>query len=173
MKKTIGLFGIFVLSAGMALAGEMPEGWAPPKISPELERIKSFAGKWTGESVENNGEPKPVTITYALTSGGSAVIETIDPGTSHEMTSIYHDKSGKLSMEHYCMLGNQPSLELKNSSEGKLDLDLSADGQALLGKEMHMHSLTIENAGDAITETWTAHSADGQPQGPMVIKLHR
>ena len=172
MKKIVAFVGAVVLSAGVALAGEMPAGWAPPKISPELERVKALAGKWTGTSLEKTGD-KPVTVTYQVTAGGSAVVETIDPGMRNEMITVYHDKSGKLSMTHYCMLGNQPELDLKSSTDGKLELDMSPESHAALANQMHMHSLTLETASDSLTQTWTAWSPDGKAMEPSVFKLHR
>ena len=33
-----------------------------------------------------------------VTSGGSALVEKLSPGTPHEMVSVYHDKDGELAM---------------------------------------------------------------------------
>ena len=173
MKKTFLFFVISLMVANVAFAGEMPAGWVPPKISAELERIKAFSGKWTGTSQDQGAEAKPVTVTYQVTSGGTAVVETLDPGTSHEMVSVYHDKAGKLSLNHYCMLGNEPELDLKNSSDTTIALDMSAESHAALAKEMHMHSLTVTLGANEITETWTAMSADGKSLPPCVFKLQK
>ena len=173
MKKYQLLLVMCLLISSSAMAGEMPEGWAPPKISAELERIKALSGKWTGTSQDQGSEAKPVTVTYQVTSGGTAVVETIDPGTLHEMVSVYHDKAGKLSMNHYCMLGNEPELDLKNSSDTTIALDMSAESHAALAKEMHMHSLTLTLGANEITQTWTAMSADGKSLPPCVFKLQK
>lgn len=173
MKKLFLFFVMSLMFTGAAFAGEMPAGWAPPKISAELERIKALSGKWTGTSQDQGAEAKPVTVTYQVTSGGTAVVETLDPGTSHEMVSVYHDKAGKLSLNHYCMLGNEPELDLKNSSDTTIALDMSAESHAALAKEMHMHSLTVTLGANEITETWTAMSADGKSLPPCVFKLQK
>ena len=48
-------------------------------------------------------------------------------------------------MTHYCMLGNQPELELKSASDGKVDLEMSAESYTSLAGQMHMHSLVLES----------------------------
>ena len=174
MKKVVSVLTVFTLGAGIALAGEMPEGWAPPKPSAELEKIKSLAGTWKGMNPEKSGEDKSTTVTYKVTSGGSAVVETIDAGTSHEMVSMYHDKKGRLSMTHYCMLGNQPELDLKNSVNGKIELDMAPDSYAALKDEMHMHSLALEWMPDGqLKQTWTSWNPDGKPAELVVFKLQK
>ena len=172
MKKTLLVLTMLTLTASVVMAGEMPAGYTLPKPSPELERIKSLVGQWTGTSVEK-GESKPVTVSYQVTSGGSAVVETIDSGTSHEMVSVYHDKGGKLTLDHYCMLGNEPELSLKSSTGGSIDLDMTPESHTLLASQMHMHSLSLAFGANEITETWTAWSPDGKAMGPCVFKLQK
>ena len=45
-------------------------------------------------------------VSYRVTAGGSAILETTAAGTPMEMISMYHDRGGKLFMTHYRMLGN-------------------------------------------------------------------
>ena len=51
-----------------------------------------------------------------VTAAGSAVHETIFPGTGHEMVSMYHADGKDLIMTHYCALGNQPRMKLDPKS---------------------------------------------------------
>src|SRR5690349_7146838 len=101
------------LAAAFAQAGE-PPSMKPYTGSKEFEAIKTLAGHWEG----NTDEKMPnmsgqVTIDYKVTSGGSAVVETLNAGTPHEMVSVYTDNGGKLAMTHYCLMMNQPHLALK------------------------------------------------------------
>jgi len=105
MKKIFILISLVLIST--AAYAEMPEGWAPPKLSVELERMKALEGNWAVTEKTAEEGSKTTTIQYKVTSGGTAVTETIDPGTAHEMITVYHDKVGKLTMNHFCMLGNQ------------------------------------------------------------------
>ena len=173
MKKIAGLLGMFVLGAGLAAPGEMP-GYTPPKLSAELEQIKSLEGKWQGTSVEK-GQPEGAAVAeYRLTAGGTAVEERLFADTPHEMVSMYHDVNGKLSMTHYCMLGNQPELELKGASAGKLSLEESAASAATLAGQMRMRQLVIERPdAQTLVQTWTAYGTDGKAMATTVITLKK
>ena len=125
--------------------------------SKEFERIKTLAGTWEGtSSMGEKGEK--VSVKYQVTSGGSAVVETLFPDTPHEMVSVYDDEGGKLSMTHYCMLKNHPDMILKSADENTINLDF-ADGQVFdPTKEPHMHSLSISFTDkDNMVQEWTMY----------------
>jgi hypothetical protein len=172
MKKIFILISMIALST--AAYAEGPEGWTAPKQSAELQRMKALEGDWTVTEKTADGGSKTQTIQYKVTSGGTAVTETIDPGTAHEMITVYHDKAGKLTLNHYCMLGNQPEMELVSSTDTKMDLQESAASKSLLNGQLRMSSLIIEQP-DATTliETWGGTNADGSAGQPMVFKLKK
>jgi len=88
----------------------------PSKGSPEFERMKTLAGTWKGKADMGEG-PMEFTVEYRLVAGGSAIEERIFAGSPKEMVTMYHDKKGKLSLTHYCMLGNRPGMLLKSSDD--------------------------------------------------------
>src|ERR1700730_6218322 len=49
-----------------------------------FDQFKQLAGEWTGKAADGKDEHE-VAVTYKVTSAGSAVVETIMPGTDHEM----------------------------------------------------------------------------------------
>ena len=170
MKKAMCLVVVGLISG----AGVWAEEMAMPaiKISTELKKIQSLAGTWVGTSNSTHDGERQTKVVYEVTSGGSAVVEKLGAGTSHEMVSVYHDKGGKLSMTHYCMLGNQPEMDLTGATDTRYELKEPADGP--LSKEMHMNTITIEWLGPAaIRQTWTAVDAEGKAQGPTVIELKK
>lgn len=124
MKQTIkGLMVavFFILSAG-AGAEEMP--LPSDTSSPELQRIKSLAGRWVTES-SMFGKKEKLYTEYEVTANGSAVLERIFPGTPNEMLSVYYDDDkGKLAMTHYCIMRNRPTLKLVNSSPDTIKMDI-------------------------------------------------
>jgi hypothetical protein len=160
------------MAAGTA-AAEMEQEMPPtPASSAELSQLKQLAGRWEGTTKHGNGAEEPAAAEYKVTSGGSAVIETLFPGTPHEMVSVYHDKAGKPSMTHYCMLGNQPELELKSATGEKLVFSLASSSR-IPATDMHMHSLAFSWSGpDSVTQVWTSFK-DGQPQESTTIQLKR
>lgn len=121
--------------------------------SEELQKVKALAGTWFGEMDHGKG-PMPCQITYRVTAGGSAVVETFNPGTPMEMVSMYHDEKGKLTMTHYCMLGNQPKMRLSKAKGKQVVLKLLKKAVPDLDKP-HMNGLTIDFlAKDKIKHTW-------------------
>lgn len=168
MMLTASVF--FSASAFAMDSSECPT--AAPKGSPELEQIKSLAGKWQGIATPHgNAKAESAAVEYKVTSGGSAVVETLFPGTPHEMVSVYHDKNGKLSMTHYCMLGNQPELELKSAAGGKMQF---AESDKSLAGQPHMDSLTLDQSKPGeLVQTWGGVGPDGKSEEPTVITLKK
>ena len=135
--------------------------------SDELKRIKALAGTWTGEVDHGNG-PEPVTLVYRVTGGGSAVVETHNPGSPMEMVTVYHDRGGKLALTHYCMLGNQPHMRMTDSSKNSVSLEI-VKGSGIKKKEMHMSALTIEfTSADKIKQIWSINQNGNASKGPAI-----
>jgi hypothetical protein len=146
------LVGSFVAYAG--------EGRGVPYSgSKEYERMRQLVGVWEGTS--NMGkEGQPVKVEYRLTAGGSAIVETLFPGTPEEMISVYYDRRGKLSMTHYCMLQNQPVMKLQSAGAEKLDFVFTRGNGIDPKRDPHMHALTISFVDkDHIVENWTLFEA--------------
>jgi len=144
----------------------------PPQThTKELEQLKSLEGKWEGTAGSGPKADK-IEATFHVTAGGSAVVETLFPGSPHEMVSVYTDHGGKVSMTHYCMSGNQPKMDLTDAAPGELHFDLAKD--SALEHEDHMHSLNIAFIDkDNIVENWSAVK-DGKPvTEPTILKLRR
>ncbi len=156
-------FAVVVVMSGLVLmrpligqalsASEMKQ--AHP-VSVEFQKIRALAGRWKGTSSGPEGKDQPAAIEYRVTSGGSAVVETLFPGTEHEMVTVYHDRHGKLAATHYCMLGNQPELTLTSAAPNQMDLSLAPESSVKAETETHMHALTLAWADpNHLTQTWT------------------
>lgn len=140
--------------------------------SAELEKIKSLSGTWTGTGMMH-GKEQPVTYEYKTTAGGSAVIETAFPGTPMEMVSIYYEEDGKLVMKHFCMLKNQPKMELTNSTGDTIEFDF-AGGTNMDEKDMHMHSAVFTFVDDNnMKQTWTPYQDGKAMEGATTMTFTR
>ena len=171
MKKIILMVAGLVLAAMPLRAGEPGEHTAYVG-SAQFEKMKKLAGRWEG-----TGEmPKPgtsIVVEYKVVSGGSVVMETISPGTPHEMVTMYHDLNGKLCMTHYCMLGNQPKMELKAQTEKGFKFDLAKGNDFNPKKDSHMHGLDLTfQDDDHITQSWVMYEA-GKAKMHAVFNLAR
>ena len=141
--------------------------------SAEFQKIRALAGTWKGTAVEMDGTERPAVVEYLVTSGGSAVVETLFPGTDHAMVSVYHQRNGRLAMTHYCMLGNQPQLGLTKATADEIDLSLIPGPSVDEANDSHMHSLTLTWAdADHVKQTWTLFE-HGKPAGSTTFTLAR
>ena len=135
------LFALFLVTFTAATAR------ASVTAAEAFTSIKKLEGEWRGPAAMK-GMP-PAHSIYRVTAGGSAVQETIFPGTKMEMVSVYHMDKGSLLMTHYCMLGNQPHMKLntRKSTAGELVFDFDGGTNLNVHRDMHMHSLTITLPG--------------------------
>ena len=129
-------------------------------------------GKGDGEQPEDRQMMK-MTVEYRLTAGGSAIQETVNRGSPMEMVSMYHDLDGRLSMTHYCMLGNQPRMDLESSGEDKLSFAFSKVNDLDPATDMHMHSMVLSFVDEnKITQRWTMFQG-GEAQASHDMQLTR
>jgi len=164
--------GFFILSLQVASASATPGHTISVTTPAEFDSVKALVGKWEGSSKMKDGKDEKVKVTYELTSGGSAVVERLFVGTPHEMVSIYHPEGKKVVMTHYCMLGNQPKLTLKQASDKTLFFEMAGVSGIQNKKEPHMHSLKMnfnENKKE-MTQEWTLYD-QGKQIETTVIKL--
>src|SRR4051794_12488708 len=104
---------IMLLSAPILRAGENEK-----KADKALDHLKALAGTWVSEKPGQDG--KPMTTIFKVTSGGTAVEETLFAGSDHEMVDMYTVDGDKLVLTHYCMMGNQPHMQLKSNEKGTI-----------------------------------------------------
>lgn len=138
-----------------------------------LDRMKQLEGEWTGEGTHGT-EKMPVTVTYHVTAAGSAVMETLFPGTPHEMVTMYTLDGGKLVLTHYCAMGNQPRMKLRaGGSPDELVFEFAGGPGIDPGKDAHMHDalLRFTDAGHLHAE-WTSWMK-GKPGEKATFDLTR
>jgi hypothetical protein len=152
---TIVLFVAAVFSASMAPAG--------------FDKLKSLEGNWVGASEHS----KSSTVSYKVTSGGTAVMETLQSPEGGDMVTMYHVNNGKLMMTHYCMLNNQPRMQSEPTSDPNQIIFNFVDGTNMPdAKATHMHKLVITfKDKDHFTQEWTL-SEKGQEK-PVLFEFER
>jgi len=141
------------------------------KTSPEFEKMESLVGDWTGKCKMGCLKDQDLLVNYKLTGGGTAVLETIAPGTPKEMTTVYHMENGKLVMNHYCTMGNCPKMTLKKSSDNELFFEMKGNDGISSANEPHMHALDITRKdANHISASWVMYT-DGKanPVEPFVL----
>lgn len=129
------------------------------KASP-LDAIRKQVGTWVALDAEDKPTSTIVSI-FKETAGGSAIVETLFPGAPEEMMSIYSVDDGKLVLQHYCIMGNQPRYSGEMAEDGKT-LSFRCDGGGNLKDHdrAHMHEGTMVFVdGDRMDTRWTATAA--------------
>ncbi|MGZ5476121.1 MAG: hypothetical protein ACXW29_07070 [Thermoanaerobaculia bacterium] len=123
-------------------------------------RLKSLAGKWEGRVMTPDGPP--ATVDYRLSGGGTVVIETLFPGSPHEMITMYTVDGNHLIASHYCIMGNQPTMKLDLAASTADNLVFSFVG--LRGKKTdHIHDGWIRFVDDNKVEAqW--NSTESEPK---------
>lgn len=162
MKRLVAIAAVCTVAlTGWASAD--PAMMQPTPGSAELELLKSLVGTWKGMMpMGEGGEAQEITVEYRVTAGGSAIVERFNPNTPMEMVTVYHDsKDGKVMLTHYCMLGNQPQMDLVESAEDVLTFSLR-DG-SVTAESPHMHSVSMAIDGDTLTQSWVMW-AGGEPK---------
>src|SRR3954465_8893008 len=96
------------------------------KAEKALDTLKALAGTWVSEKPGQDG--KPMTTIFKVTSGGTAVEETLFAGSDHEMIDMYTVDGERLVLTHYCMMGNQPRMQLKSNENGAMMFEYVAGG---------------------------------------------
>ena len=147
MVKRIGVWMVAALvigaASGLALAADT--------VTARFDNLKALAGQWTA-----SGGDGSVAVTYRVTGGGSAVVETLFPGAPYEMVTIYTIDKGALVLTHYCAEGNQPHMKAVTGGDANtIAFKFDGGGNIKSPKDGHMHEATFAFIdADHVKSTW-------------------
>jgi hypothetical protein len=172
MKKQIAWsLGLALLAC--AMGSQAQEGKKAADKNLALDRFKQLAGEWVG--THKHGDMKhEARVVYKLTSGGSAVVETINPGGDHEMVTVIHPDGDALALTHYCMLGNQPHMKATpKAGDNKVTFEFVKATNLKTDKDMYMRSVAFTFVDkDTLRTEWTLFK-DGKESAKSVFELKR
>jgi hypothetical protein len=137
-----------------------------------FEQFKLLTGEWVGKA--QGKDAQDVHIQYKVTAGGSAVVETIFPGTEHEMVSVIHCDGPDLLLTHYCHLGNQPQMKASGKGDGnKIEFKFVRATNLKSEKDRHMHEATYTFVDrDTFSSEWTLYN-EGKAARQVVFEFKR
>ena len=165
-RRFASLAATALLAAGIPVRAASVAGGG----AASLDRIKALAGEWVAAEDGEMVKKGDLVSRYAVSAGGTAVVETVFPGSPHEMVTVYHLDGSDLVLTHYCMEGNQPHMRAKKADGTRLDFAFESGGNIDPAHSRHMNSAWIEFVGpNEIRNQWT-EIADGQPV--FVAKSH-
>jgi hypothetical protein len=147
---------------------------APHAALPAFEKMKSLVGTWKGKASHGESEVFDASVTYRLTGGGSALVETLFPGTPHEMVTVYTRDGDSILLTHYCTMGNQPRMRCTPTADlSTLKFDFVDGGNMTSVNDPHMHSLVMTFDGpDKLGESWSMYE-DGKPTSKAKFAMER
>jgi hypothetical protein len=172
-RRIASLFAVVLWFAPfIAFAGEGHHSAAA--ASAGFERFKELAGEWVAKTDKPGHGPSKMRAVFKVTSGGSAVAETMLPGTDHEMINMIHPDGDDIVLTHYCAIGNQPEMKASDKIEGKdVAFKFVRCGNMKSSTEMHMHSVTYTFVDkDTLRTKWVTYD-NGKPAGEMVFEMQR
>jgi hypothetical protein len=145
-----------------ASAQEKAEKNKPFNAKAAFARLKAMEGTWKnqGSDHQKEGHASEGKVVYRLSGGGSALFETLLPGSDHEMVSVYHLDGNDLRMTHYCAAGNQPRMKLDLTASQPDHFIFVFDGGTNFdpAKDSHIHGLTFTFAKDGkVTCDWEGY----------------
>jgi len=178
MKK---LLQVALLSL-VVLAGVSPTIADTLTAQQVFDQLKGLEGTWEGEP-EGKGEEAEaeaeaagmVTHEIQISAAGTVVMETMGPGTDHEMINMYHLDGDDLVLTHYCAGGNQPQMRLNKTASTADQLVFDFAGGTNLDPQVdnHIHSARIQMVdSDHMESVWKAYSA-GEEVATMTFHLAR
>jgi len=135
-----------------------------------LGALDGLCGEWVGADADKDGQPD-VTVTYRKTAGGTAIVETLMPGTPKEMVTVYSRDGEGFVLTHFCAVGNQVRMRGKaGANPGEMVFEF-VDGTNMKPTDAHMHTLVL-TVVDAthIRHVWTMWK-DGKAANTITFEL--
>jgi hypothetical protein len=135
----------------------------PAQRAELLAAVSGLQGRWVMQTPDG-----PAYTEFALTSSGSAVRETMFPGTPHEMTNMYALDGNSLVLTHYCAGGNQPRMRAERLVDGRLEFLPDGVGDLKAPDELYMGAMTLVRIdADHIEERWVAYNQGEEDHSPV------
>jgi hypothetical protein len=151
MKRYVLALGLLVVASSSVRAEPAKTATAAERLA----RLKALVGTWGSADEDKDGKPD-TTVTYRLTGGGSAVLETLFPDTPKEMATVYTVDGDDLVLTHYCAMGNQPHMKAAPGDETTIAFAFTGGGNMKSRDEAHMDSLTVKlGDGKTFHQDWT------------------
>ncbi len=126
MKTAVVFTAIPALLVALALPARADQSKEPAPGGPSavvydagsaFDFLATMAGEWERASGGHDHGGKSKLTTFKVTAAGSSVLETIFPGESSEMLTVYHRDGDDLLLTHYCALHNAPVMKFQKSDK--------------------------------------------------------
>jgi hypothetical protein len=103
------LISFIGLNNGLIIGSDSKADPNSPDSVVAFQKLKNLNGEWTGTAESKQGPA--AAVSYHLTANGNTLMETLFPGTDHEMISMYYLDGKDLVLTHYCAMGKSTQNE--------------------------------------------------------------
>jgi hypothetical protein len=148
--KTVHRLSLLLLT----FAFVSPQCFSQASRNPGFEKMKTLLGEWEGRTQDGGA----VRVSYKLVSGGTAVMETLQPPDEPEMVTLYTVDGNRLVMTHYCPTSTQPHMRTAEVDGAPRQLEFSFVDATNLSSPLvgHMQRLSISfDDTKHFTQVWT------------------
>lgn len=168
-RLLLALLAVAALLAVPALAGSAPAASPTVAASPAFDHLKALSGTWTSKAADG----KVTRATYEVSSGGSAVVEKLQPADEPPMVTVYYPDGSQVMLTHYCTLANQPRLRTTQAGSGnQLEFDFVDATNMKSPADAHMDRVRFTFAdADHFVQEWTMKH-DGKEM-PLTLHFER
>jgi len=160
MNRIISVAVLFAFAFTVAgLAGDhQDEPKAAPVKHAGFDKLKKLEGQWF--SPKDGKATDQLVSVFKVTAAGSAVHETIFPGTPREMVTVYHLDGKDLVLTHFCATRNHPRMKADPAAPANtLAFEFIGGANIDPAKDMHMHEGSITFIDDnTIESNWLGWS---------------
>jgi hypothetical protein len=133
IAKVILLVSLFALSA--VKATEQLDAHAV------FAKLQTLVGEWEGKTEKG----RVLKVSYRLTANNTVLVETWTLSPTRESLTLYHMDNESLIATHYCPIGNQPRLRLKEGGSASVFLFEFVSATNLPKPELaHQHRFEME-----------------------------
>jgi hypothetical protein len=106
----------------------------------------------------------PVSVSYALVSSGTSLMERLTTPDGSDMVTMYHPDGSRIMMTHYCSGGNQPRMRAEALTGETVAFSFVDATNLASPKAEHMRKLVVQfQDADHFTQEWT-HRKDGKEE---------
>ena len=135
-------------------------------------KLQTLVGEWEGKTEAG----RVLKVTYRLTANKTVLVETWTLGPQRESLTLYHMDNESLIATHYCPVGNQPRLRLKEGGKPSLLIFEFVSATNLSKPEVaHQHRFEmelLEANSFARSETYL-ENGKGEPERIVYTRTNR
>ena len=146
--------GALVLAGVSAAASAQAPGKASQPVPAAFEKLKALDGEWVAAEDGEMSRKGDLVARYAVTAAGTAVVETVFPGSPYEMVTVYHPDGADLVLTHYCMEGNQPRMWARDAQGSRLAFAYDGGTNIDPKRDRHMHQAILEFLEGQVARIW-------------------